>query len=63
MVAIRGSRSGAGGTERACPSDEVIHRIISIGVVMTIREAISELFGLVKTLFIEDFDPHYSAVK
>lgn len=56
MVAIGGSRSLAGGTVRAGLSDEEIHVIIAFRVAETTREAISELFGSVKTAFMEEFD-------
>lgn len=43
-------------------SEQEIHCIIVVEVVEEIREAILELFGSVKTVLIEEFDRHYTAV-
>lgn len=60
-MAIRGSRSGVGGTKRTCPSDKEIYGIIVAEVSITIRVVILELFGSFKTMLIEEFDECYAA--
>ena len=45
-----------------CTSDEEIQRTILGEVARTIREAIPELFGSIKTTLIETFDERYVAV-
>ena len=48
---ITHNNPGGGGT-----SDEEIRRIIAKEVAATIREAIPEMFGSIKTMLIETFD-------
>lgn len=43
-------------------SDEEIREIISIEVAMAMREAISEIFGSIKTDLIEEFDRCFAAL-
>lgn len=62
IKAIRGSRSGIGCTKRTGPNDEEICGIIVAEVAVEIKEAIPELFGLVKTMFIEEYDGCYATV-
>lgn len=62
MVAIRGSRSGASGTKKTIPSDEEIRGIIVAELAMAIRQVILELFGLVNTMLIDEFDEPYATV-
>lgn len=60
MVFTRGSCSR--GLERQGSSDDEIRRIISVGVVVTVPEAIPEVFGSIKTMMIEMFDERYVVV-
>ena len=46
----------AGGSGTSGRSDEEIRRMIHEEVVAAIREAISEMFGSIKTTLIETFD-------
>lgn len=56
MVVFRGLGSYVGKPERAGSSDEEICEIIITKVVVEIRGAITEMFGSVKTMLIEEFD-------
>lgn len=43
-------------------SDDEIHRIIAMEVVVTVKEVVPEVFGSIKTVMIEMFDERYATV-
>lgn len=62
MAITRGSGSGANVSERLGLTGDEIHEMITTQVTMSVREAIPEIFGYVKTTVIELFDELYAFV-
>ena len=60
MVVTRGL--GSNNPKRPSTNDDEIYRIVAEEVAATIREAIPEMFGSIKTTLIENFDERYVAV-
>ena len=60
MVVTRGL--GSSNPERLSVSDDEIRMIVASEVATTIREAIPEMFGFVRTILIETFYERYAAI-
>ena len=60
MVVTQGS--GSNNPKRPSASNDEIGKIIVAEVAATIREAIPEMFGFVRTILIETFYERYAAI-